>query len=331
MPTRLALIAMLSLPPDWDFSIRGMADRLNVSKDTMSKIVSELQAAGYLKRKPQPHGESGKFAKAGYILTDIAFDFGEEDAAPCPDLPYTAAPYTENSPQQNTKQENNKQDITPYLREVAEAVAELRVADNAGKAKKAVVEALEQRGFECRSEVRVPARSPDPRYTGRIGILAEQAGQTIAMELCRTSIREKSLYKLRHCECDARVVLLRGSDVDEIPDGIDLVLPLQVDSSANIPDWKPDRFARFWSAYPRGEAKQSAIRAWDRLKPTDELIREMAQTLKRQLASPEWQAGFGIPYASTWLNGRRWEDEDRKAPGAPDEESGGWDDDPEVY
>lgn len=97
------------------------------------------------------------------------------------------------------------------------------------------------------------------------------------------------------------------------------------------PDWKPDRFVRFWAAYPRGEAKQSAIRAWDRLKPTDELIREMAQTLKRQLASDEWQAGFGIPYASTWLNGRRWEDEDRRAPDAAGEECGGWDDDPEVY
>jgi len=23
----------------------------------------------------------------------------------------------------------------------------------------------------------------------------------------------------------------------------------------------------------------------------------------------EWQRGIGIPYASTWLNNRRWEDE----------------------
>ena len=34
----------------------------------------------------------------------------------------------------------------------------------------------------------------------------------------------------------------------------------------------------------------------------------MANALVRQLESAEWQRGIGIPYASTWLNGRRWED-----------------------
>ena len=45
------------------------------------------------------------------------------------------------------------------------------------------------------------------------------------------------------------------------------------------PDWKPERFARFWDYYPRGESKQAAIRAWDRLRPSDELISEMAVAL----------------------------------------------------
>ena len=34
------------------------------------------------------------------------------------------------------------------------------------------------------------------------------------------------------------------------------------------PDHKPERFKRFWDFYPRGENKQGAIRAWDRLSPT---------------------------------------------------------------
>ena len=75
------------------------------------------------------------------------------------------------------------------------------------------------------------------------------------------------------------------------------------------PDWKPERFARFWAYYPRGESKQAAINAWDKLKPSDELIGTMAQALVQQMRSEAWQRGFGIPYASTWLNGRRWEDE----------------------
>lgn len=78
------------------------------------------------------------------------------------------------------------------------------------------------------------------------------------------------------------------------------------------PDWKPDRFADFWQAYPRGESKQAAINAWDRLKPDDELLEEMARGLMRQLKSKMWQVGIGIPYASTWLNQRRWEDKQKK-------------------
>ena len=80
------------------------------------------------------------------------------------------------------------------------------------------------------------------------------------------------------------------------------------------PDWKPERFAAFWEAYPCGKSKQAAIRAWDKLKPDDALIHEMALGLKRAMAGEDWQRGIGIPYASTWLNGRRWEDEDKPLP-----------------
>ena len=80
------------------------------------------------------------------------------------------------------------------------------------------------------------------------------------------------------------------------------------------PDWKPERFAAFWEAYPCGKSKQAAIRAWDRLRPDEDLIRAMALGLKRAMAGEDWQRGIGIPYASTWLNGRRWEDEDKPLP-----------------
>ena len=81
----------------------------------------------------------------------------------------------------------------------------------------------------------------------------------------------------------------------------------------DAPDHKPERFAGFWKVYPRGENKQAAIRAWDKLKPSDELIDTMAKALKRQLASEEWQRGVGIPYASTYLNQQRWTDEVKAA------------------
>lgn len=93
----------------------------------------------------------------------------------------------------------------------------------------------------------------------------------------------------------------------------------------DAPDWKPERFDAFWKSYPCGASKQAAIRAWDKLKPDDKLLEEMAKGLARQLKSEAWQAGFGIPYASTWLNQRRWTDEKRTLPpnqAAPDDERG---------
>ena len=93
-------------------------------------------------------------------------------------------------------------------------------------------------------------------------------------------------------------------------------------ATKSAPDYRPDTFARFWAAYPRGEDKQGAIAAWDELKPDDATLQAMSRALVRQKASEEWQRGIGIPYAVRWLRRRRWEDE-IKAPAAPPESAGG--------
>ena len=82
----------------------------------------------------------------------------------------------------------------------------------------------------------------------------------------------------------------------------------------SIPKHKPERFEKFWSYYPRGESRKAAVRAWDKLAPDDAMIDKMAAALKRQMKSEDWQRGIGIPYASTWINGQRWEDEVKNTP-----------------
>lgn len=86
----------------------------------------------------------------------------------------------------------------------------------------------------------------------------------------------------------------------------------------SIPRHKPERFEKFWTYYPRGESRKAAVKAWDKLAPDDAMIDKMAAALKRQMKSEDWQRGIGIPYASTWINGQRWEDEVKVVAPPPD-------------
>lgn len=81
------------------------------------------------------------------------------------------------------------------------------------------------------------------------------------------------------------------------------------------PDWKPDRFDALRKYYPKGycKDKQKEIRAWDKLRLSDEEIDRMALGLKRMKSDPEWQRGIGIPHLSTFLNGRKWLNADEYA------------------
>lgn len=72
-----------------------------------------------------------------------------------------------------------------------------------------------------------------------------------------------------------------------------------------VPRWKPEQFARFWARYPRHEDRVSAVRVWNRLKPTEKEIDAIFRALDWQTADPNWPA----PYACRYLRRRRWTDE----------------------
>lgn len=71
---------------------------------------------------------------------------------------------------------------------------------------------------------------------------------------------------------------------------------------------KGDAFERFWSVYPRKVGKQSAKRAFERVKvPLETLV----TAVERQKCSDQWTRDNGqyIPHPTTWLNQGRWDDE----------------------
>lgn len=74
-----------------------------------------------------------------------------------------------------------------------------------------------------------------------------------------------------------------------------------------------DSFSRFWSAYPKKVAKAAARKAWDKLKPDEDLTATILSAIEAQKAGEQWRKNGGqfIPNPATWLNGERWNDEVR--------------------
>ena len=68
-------------------------------------------------------------------------------------------------------------------------------------------------------------------------------------------------------------------------------------------------FDEFWKLYPRHVAKKAAEKAWARVATSEALIEQIMAGLRAQLPQMITREKSFIPHASTWLNGRRWEDD----------------------
>ncbi len=78
----------------------------------------------------------------------------------------------------------------------------------------------------------------------------------------------------------------------------------------------------FWPLYPKHVARARALRAWNRLKPSEAVQAEMRVALERQVKSEGWTKDNGqyVPHPASWLNGQRWTDEVEAGGGGGDDE-----------
>lgn len=70
-------------------------------------------------------------------------------------------------------------------------------------------------------------------------------------------------------------------------------------------------FEKFWKAYPKKRDKGNAEKWFKKNKPSEELINLMIKQIERFKDTNDWkkQDGQFIPYPTTWLNAKMWEDE----------------------
>ena len=70
-------------------------------------------------------------------------------------------------------------------------------------------------------------------------------------------------------------------------------------------------FLTFWEAYPRKDGKRKAFASWLTINPNPEQLNTILAAVEAHKQTDQWSNNNGryIPYAATWLNEGRWEDE----------------------
>lgn len=71
LDARGLLAIMVGLPEGWQYSVKGLAAYVGVSKDTIRRLLGKLEDVGYLVRE-QSHDENGHFSGNVYVLLDEA-------------------------------------------------------------------------------------------------------------------------------------------------------------------------------------------------------------------------------------------------------------------
>lgn len=87
-----------------------------------------------------------------------------------------------------------------------------------------------------------------------------------------------------------------------------------------FPEYPPDFEEFFWLPYPRKRGKGAALKAWNKIKPSNGLRERIRSKIEEGKHSPDWirDDGRWIPNPATFLNQGRWDDVFQATQNRPD-------------
>lgn len=100
------LAIIMSLPPDWDFSIKGIIAIVKEGRDAVYSAIKELIENNYCIREQSKSEQNGEFSKFDYTFFENPNTDNPHTENPNTDNPHTDYPHTEN-PNQLSKEEIN--------------------------------------------------------------------------------------------------------------------------------------------------------------------------------------------------------------------------------
>ena len=74
---------------------------------------------------------------------------------------------------------------------------------------------------------------------------------------------------------------------------------------------KNGEFDVFWKCYPKKVGKGAARKVFERIAPSEQLLKKILSAVEQQKTTEQWRRDSGkyIPHPATWLNQERWDDE----------------------
>ena len=188
------LSQMLSLPEDWDYTLKGLSLINREKIDAIREAIRELERAGYIVRSRE-RDEKGRLRGADYVIF-------EQPQPPTPDLPTLENPTLDNPTQEKPTLEK------PTLENPTQLNKDIQRTDLPKK---------EKSNTDLSSTHSIPILSPNPSPCGGAATPPERKGTEVAaqsaVEIYREIIKDNIDYDI--LKQDMR---FDGDRLDEIVD-----------------------------------------------------------------------------------------------------------------
>ena len=107
---------IVSLPDNWNFSVKGLCTLCSDGKASIASAVAELEKAGFIKRQGSVY-RNGKFTAGDWtVCSDVKAENSEAEKQMSENL-MSENLMSENQPQLNTKQQKTKQTNTKQVKD----------------------------------------------------------------------------------------------------------------------------------------------------------------------------------------------------------------------
>ena len=107
---------IVSLPDNWNFSVKGLCTLCSDGKASIASAVAELEKAGFIKRQGSVY-RNGKFTAGDWtVCSDVKAENSEAEKQ-MSEIQVSEKQFSENQPQLNTKQQKTKQTNTKQVKD----------------------------------------------------------------------------------------------------------------------------------------------------------------------------------------------------------------------